>query len=68
MAKIGGKGRRQELAGNCISQGSLEKSVLRSMLQPFQCYVFYKQKSIRRSYVIIRRNDRICKMFLSEEL
>lgn len=68
MAKIGGKGRRQELAGNCISQGSLENGVVRSMLRPLQCYVFNKQKSIRRSYVIIRKNERICKMFLSEEL
>ena len=45
MAKIGGKGRRQELAGNCISQGSLEKSVLRSMLGPFQCYVFTNKRA-----------------------
>lgn len=68
MAKIGGKGRRQELSGNCISQGSLENSILRSMLRPLRCYVFNKQKSICYSYVIIRRNDRICKMFVSEEL
>ena len=68
MAKIAGKGRRQELAGNSISQWSLENSVLRCMIRLLQCYVFNKQKSIHLSYVIITRNDRIREMFVSEEL
>ena len=35
MAKIGGKGRRQELSGNCISQGSLENSILLLCSDPY---------------------------------
>ena len=63
MAKIGGEGKKL---------GAFEEDkVLRCMTQPIHCYVLNKQKSIRFSYVMhdrIERNDRICKLFVSEEL
>ena len=60
MATIGGEGKK--------IGASEENKVLRCMTQPLHCYVLNKQKSIRPSYVIIRSNDRIFKLFVSEEL